>query len=97
MITVLAFVTAGWALVMALSPVLQIRRIRRQRSSRDISLGYWYVLLVGFALWTWYGIVRADPVLIVPNVVALVVASVTVAVALHHRPRGSATALRRPE
>jgi uncharacterized protein with PQ loop repeat len=88
-ITVLAFVTAGWALVMALSPVLQIRRIRRQQSSRDVSLGYWVVLIIGFALWLSYGVAVGDPVLVVPNAFALVVGCITVAVAFHHRPRGS--------
>jgi len=86
MLTVLAVATTVWALVMACSPVLQIRRIQRQRSSRDISLGYWYVLLVGFALWTSYGIAIGNVVLILPNTVALIVGCITVAVVRRHRP-----------
>jgi Na+/melibiose symporter-like transporter len=36
---------------MGVSPVLQIRRMLRQRSSRDVSISYFAVLLVGFVLW----------------------------------------------
>jgi MtN3 and saliva related transmembrane protein len=42
---------AGWGLVMALSPLLQIRRMIGRQSSRDVAIGYWCVLLVGFAVW----------------------------------------------
>jgi hypothetical protein len=59
--TALAVCAAAWGLVMALSPLLQIRRMACQQSSRDISIGYWCVLLVGFALWVAYGGGRCQP------------------------------------
>lgn len=85
--TALAVGAAAWGVVMALSPLLQIRRILRERSSRDVSIGYFVVLLIGFALWIAYGIAIANLALIVPNAVALCVGSATIGIALRHRPR----------
>ena len=81
----LALIAASWAIAMALGPVLQIRKIIEHRSSRSISIGYFLVLLVGFALWFAYGIASANFVLIVPNAVAAVVISATIIVALRYR------------
>jgi MtN3 and saliva related transmembrane protein len=83
--TALGITAASWAVVMALSPILQIREIVRRRSSDGISVGYFAVLLVGFALWTSYGIASHDLPLIVPNSAAFLVMACTIAVALHER------------
>ncbi|HEX6332052.1 MAG TPA: SemiSWEET family transporter [Actinomycetota bacterium] len=83
--TVLGVVTAGWAIVMALAPMLQIRRILRRRSSRDVSIGYLAVLVVGFCLWISYGTVIGNLVLIVPNTLALLTGVAAIAVALRFR------------
>lgn len=87
--TALALVAAGWGVVMALSPVLQIRRMIRLRSSRDVSIGYLLVIVVGFALWIAYGIAIRNPALVIPNALALIVGSTTITVAVRlRRPRG---------
>lgn len=70
---------------MALSPILQIHRMVRTRSSRDVSIGYFSVLLVGFLLWFAYGISIDNMTLAIPNVVAFLIGSITVLVALHFR------------
>jgi MtN3 and saliva related transmembrane protein len=93
---VLGILAGGWGLVMAVSPVLQIRRMMRLGSSRDVSVGYYGVLLPGFGLWIAYGAVRSDWALIVPNMVATLVASTTIAVALVLRRRASAEAMDAP-
>ena len=80
-----AVAAAGWGVAMAVSPVLQIRRIRSLRSSRDVSLAAYAVLIVGFVLWIAYGVALGNPALIVPNAVALAVATATVAIALRYR------------
>ncbi|MGH2946491.1 MAG: SemiSWEET family transporter [Solirubrobacteraceae bacterium] len=51
MTTAFGVLAATWAMLMALSPLLQVREIQRRRSSEGISIGYFCVLLVGFALW----------------------------------------------
>ncbi len=70
---------------MAVSPVLQIRKIVQHRSSHGVSVGYMCVLFVGFLLWLAYGISLENWALIVPNVVAAIVIAVTMAVALRYR------------
>lgn len=85
MTTTLGVTAATWAMLMALSPLLQVREIRRRRSSDGISIGYFWVLLVGFALWVAYGLARGDLPLVLPNSVALLVMAATIAVTLRHR------------
>jgi uncharacterized protein with PQ loop repeat len=58
----------------------------QRHSSADVSVGYLLVLVPGFALWVAYGIASSDVALVVPNIVALIVASVTVVCALRLRP-----------
>lgn len=83
--TALGLTAASWAVVMALSPILQIREIVRRHSSEGISIGYFAVLLVGFGFWISYGIASHDLPLVVPNSVAFLVMGCTIAVALHKR------------
>ena len=84
-VTALAFAAAGWGIAMAVSPLLQIRKIVQHRSSHGISLGYMTVLFVGFLLWLAYGISLGNWALILPNVVAAVVIAATMAVVLRYR------------
>jgi uncharacterized protein with PQ loop repeat len=84
-VTVLAATAASWGVAMALAPLLQIRQIRRHRSSRSVSVAYQQVLLVGFVLWLAYGIADANWALIVPNTVAAVVSLLTIGVVLRYR------------
>ena len=88
----LGFIAATWAIAMALGPVLQIRKIREHKSSRGVSIWYFLILFVGFALWLAYGIAASSLVLVVPNVVAAVVIGATIVVALRYRPRRGAVA-----
>ncbi len=88
MVTALAFAAAGWGIAMAVSPVLQIRKIVQHRSSRGVSLGYMTVLFVGFLLWLAYGIAADNLALIIPNTVAAIVIVITIVVALRYRRAG---------
>ena len=54
--TALAIAAVTWAVLMALGPLLQIRVLVRRRSSQGLSVAYFGVLLVGFALWVAYGV-----------------------------------------
>lgn len=82
---ILASVTAVWAIAMAVSPALQIRQMLTTRSSADVSIGYFAVLVVGFLLWCAYGLSKGDPVLFVPNALAAVVGGATIIIALRFR------------
>jgi uncharacterized protein with PQ loop repeat len=84
-VTALAFAAATWGVAMAVSPVLQIRKILQHRSSRGVSVGYMSVLFVGFLLWFAYGVALGNWALIVPNTVAAIVIVATIVVALRYR------------
>lgn len=81
----LAVAATAWGVVMGISPLLQIRRMLTTRSSADLSIGYFAVLMVGFALWVAYGLSIANAALVIANTVALVVGSVTILVAARLR------------
>lgn len=81
----LAAAAATYGVVMALSPLLQIRAILTARSSRGVSVGYQRVLLVGFFLWIAYGVALRNPALIVPNSVAAVVSVATIVISIRYR------------
>ena len=83
--TTLGVIAASLAVLMGLSPLLQIREILRRRSSAGVSIGYFAVLLVGFALWIAYGVASDDVPLIVPNCVALAVTASTIAIVHAYR------------
>jgi len=89
-VPVLAVTASSWGVLMGIAPLLQIRRMLRERSSQDVSLGYFMILLAGFLLWISYGIAAGNMVLVIPNSVALLVgiALVTVALRLRHQHAG---------
>lgn len=81
----LGVLAASWGVLMAISPLLQIRRILHRRSSADVSITYLSVLQIGFTLWILYGWALGNAAIIVPNGVALVIGAATIAIALRHR------------
>jgi MtN3 and saliva related transmembrane protein len=85
----LPVLAATWGVVMAASPVLQIGRMFRRRSSADISLGYFLVLMIGFGIWLAYGVSIGNAALIVPNIVSIAVGSSVIVVIVKFRRPGS--------
>lgn len=85
MVLALGVVAASYGVVMAISPVLQIRRMLQTRSSADVSLAYLGLLNVGFLVWLIYGLALPNLAIVVPNMVAFVVGAATIAVALRLR------------
>ncbi len=81
----LGVIAASWGVLMALSPLLQIRRMVERRSSADVSIGYLAVLIVGFTLWVAYGIALGNMALVIPNSVALAIGIATIGVAWIYR------------
>ena len=78
----LGIAAAGWGVLMAISPLLQIRRMLTRHSSEDLSLGYFGILMIGFVLWIAYGIAIGSVVLVIPNTTALIVSTATVLLAM---------------
>jgi uncharacterized protein with PQ loop repeat len=63
--------------LMALSPLLQARRIRIAGDASEVSSGVFLVMRVNASIWLTYGLVTANAVLVVPNVVALLTTTAT--------------------
>ena len=85
--TVLAAAASSWAVLMGLAPLLQIRRMLQERSSREVSVGYFTILLIGFLLWIGYGSAAGITALVIPNGVALLVGAAVIIVAVRLRQR----------
>jgi uncharacterized protein with PQ loop repeat len=81
----LGVLAASWGVLMAISPLLQIRRMLARRSSADVSITYLSVLQIGFTLWILYGWALGNPAIMVPNSVALVIGAATIAIAVRYR------------
>lgn len=62
----------------------QVARVWRTRSTKDISLKMFLVLVAGLALWLTYGIWRVEIPLIVANGVTLVLASIILFFKIKH-------------
>ena len=91
--SVLAVSAAFWGVAMGLSPLLQVRRMRLTRSSRDVSVPYFIVLNIGFLLWFLYGMASSNLTVALPNVVAFTVGAITIVTARRlRRPAAFATA-----
>lgn len=91
LVETLGFAAASWGLLMAISPLLQIRRMIVRRSSADVSIAYLLVLQAGFLLWVGYGIALGNPVIAIPNSVAAIVGVLTMTVAWTYRHGATAT------
>ena len=84
----LGVAAAAWGVLMAISPLLQIRRILERRSSADVSIAYLAVLQIGFMLWVGYGLALGNLAIVVPNSVAFLVGVATILIALRFRRDG---------
>jgi len=82
---ILAVVATLAGFAMALSPTLQIRRMRRTRSSRDVSLLYLSMLDLGFIAWVSYGWSIGNWALILSNTASLTIMTATILVAFRFR------------
>ena len=83
--TVLAVVASSFGVVMGLAPSLQIRRMLREHSSRDVSIGYFAIIALGSVLWGSYGVSIPNLAIVIPNAVGFLAAMATMGVA--HRLR----------
>ena len=62
----------------------QALRAWRTRSTKDISLGMFSMMVLGIALWLAYGVLRADLPLIVANGITLLLAGSILILKLRH-------------
>ena len=94
---ILAAAASSWAVLMGIAPLLQIRRMLRERSSGQISVGYFTILLIGFLLWIAYGASARIMALVIPNIVSLLVGTAVIIVTFRLRRRPAWAGKRRGE
>jgi uncharacterized protein with PQ loop repeat len=70
-VTVVGVVASASGVCMALSPWLQVRRIRKLGDASEVSPGVFHTMRVNATIWLVYGLAATNFVIIVPNVVAL--------------------------
>ena len=83
--TILTVVASSFGIVMGASPLLQIRKMLAEHSSRQVSIGYFPILALGSTLWGSYAASIHNIAVFIPNVVAGVAAVATIAVAVNLR------------
>ncbi len=84
---VLAVAAATGGICMALSPLLQLRRVLERGSSDDISIPFLLIVAVGATVWFAYGIAMPNAALIVSNAVAVATNLATIATVRRFRRR----------
>jgi uncharacterized protein with PQ loop repeat len=70
-------VAAASGVVMALSPLLQARRIRALGDSSEVSAGVFHTMRMNASIWLTYGLAAGNLVIVVPNVFALATTTAT--------------------
>ena len=68
----------------------QVVRTWNTRSARDFSWGYLALFIMGVSLWTTYGILRRDPVVIIGNGITLLLVLSVGLVKAREREHGAA-------
>jgi uncharacterized protein with PQ loop repeat len=86
-------VASASGVFMALSPLLQARRIRAVGDSSEVSSGVFLMMRVNATIWLTYGLATANFVVVVPNAVALATTTFTLLAIRRHR-HGAAVAPR---
>jgi uncharacterized protein with PQ loop repeat len=81
----LAVAAATGGVIMALAPLLQLRRIRERGHGDDVSIPFLLVIAAGAAVWLAYGVAMPNAALIIPNAVAIVTNLATALTAARHR------------
>ena len=76
-------------LTMALSGIPQIIKLHQRKSSKDLSLSLWIILVHGQAWWLWYGFVVKSQSIIITNLVCVVIAIILLVMIIKYRKRDS--------
>lgn len=85
-------VAACMGVLMALSPLLQARRVRLAGDSSEVSSGVFLVMRTNASVWLLYGLASANVIIVVPNVVGIVTTTLTLYAIRRHRPAAALVA-----
>ena len=78
-----------WMIIVGISMSLggfpQIYRMWKRKTSDDISIALWIIMIHGLAWWLYYGITIGSISLIVTNIVCLILDSILLAMVIKYR------------
>lgn len=77
MSNVLAGLAVTMGVAMALSPLLQLRLILKERDSEEVSQGFLTVITLGASAWLAHGINTSDLIIVIPNACGVACAAAT--------------------
>jgi uncharacterized protein with PQ loop repeat len=89
LVSIVGPVAAASGVFMALSPLLQARRIRVLGDSSEVSAGVFQTMRINASIWLTYGAASASVVIVVPNVCALVTTTLTLLTIKRFRHAGA--------
>lgn len=69
----------------------QLLKLIREKHAEDISITMFVVLLVGLALWTWYGFLRDDMPLIITNALSFAINAAVVVFSIRYKKKAGST------
>jgi MtN3 and saliva related transmembrane protein len=81
----LAYIATAYGTLGALAGLLQVRQMRRRRTSCDVSARFFAAYAGGYAIWLVYGISIGSAPLIAVDAVGMLCGGLTLAVALSLR------------
>jgi MtN3 and saliva related transmembrane protein len=84
-IDILTTIVIVYGIIMNSSFWFQIHKIIKRKSSEDISLTTYFILIPGFIIWLIYGIVKNDLPLIISNILGMVTGITIIIVAIIYR------------
>jgi len=70
-----------------IASIPQLIKIRREKKAEDISVIMYLVLLTGLALWTYYGFLRKDLILICSNAFSFTISLMVLIFALLYKKK----------
>jgi hypothetical protein len=83
-ITIFGIAAAVMGIVTALATLLQAQKIAHAHTTGNVSISFHEIRLVQFAILLGFGMATGNVYLIIPNLVGLIVAVITVTVAKHY-------------
>jgi MtN3 and saliva related transmembrane protein len=68
-----------------LSLLPQIIKLIQEKKSGDISLGMFTMLLIGFACWIYYGLLKNDYLIVIANAISFLLNATTLTLSIHYK------------
>ncbi len=73
----------------AVSSLPQLVKLCREKKAENVSLGMFWVLVGGLAIWVWYGILKQDWIIIIANGFSFLVNLATVLLSIRYKTKTS--------